>query len=415
VRLVLIAPVLAGVVLVLAGRDGPAERAPVSASTRVEGGGRSIPVGLSVLANSTLSANRYVAATRFVLDRPTTVYRFFDNFALDGARGVFSSAGSDGYGRGDGGTAFARLVEVKRNGEPDLRRVLAHETFNAARRFAQTKAAYGLDDAGGARRATHLLHINLGGVRLRANRMYAMTYQNVHPRPTSNFFSVNHPTVKESEAGPNGRNTTSARARGAIAGLDPREAVGWSRTRGHTWTWGRRVGGGSTFGSYEGDPNGDQGTRLPWYGWQRSPAYQPESNQPYYAYGQRGAFRLVAHDVPRRTTLTQAGGYAPVGANVGTVTVRNLTTGRTGRTATLGSGIARGPLRPPVTVRRGDSYAISNTGTVFKAEADTFILRIFHVGTIRGLSNGSWPFTTDGHLADRAELFALPHPWFARR
>ena len=54
---------------------------------------------------------------------------------------------------------------------------------------------------------------------------YAMVYHNVHADPTHNFSSANSPTVKESEAGPNGRNNLDPNAPGAIAGLDPREAV----------------------------------------------------------------------------------------------------------------------------------------------------------------------------------------------
>ena len=53
----------------------------------------------------------------------------------------------------------------------------------------------------------------------------------------------------------------------------------------------------------------------------------------------------------------------------------------------------------------GDSYEITHTGTVYKAEADGYIVSIFGVGS------GAWPFTTAGHGADRAELFASPHPW----
>ena len=84
----------------------------------------------------------------------------------------------------------------------------------------------------------------------------------------------------------------------------------------------------------------------------------------------------------------------------------NLRTGATGTTAQLGSGIVKGPLHPPVPVAEGDSYAISNSGTVFKAEGDYFLERIL------GLGRGSYPFSTVGYGLDRAELFALPHPFY---
>jgi hypothetical protein len=153
--------------------------------------------------------------------------------------------------------------------------------------------------------------------------------------------------------------------------------------------------------------------RLPWYGWQTSPQSAPESNQPYYAYLARGNYILVARDVPRTTRLTRAGGYAPAARSVGVVTVTNRSTGQSARTPPLGSGIVHGRLSRPITVAAGQSYEIRHTGTVFKAEADEFILRIFRVGT-EGRANGRWPFETRGHGADRAELFTLPHPYFAR-
>ena len=107
--------------------------------------------------------------------------------------------------------------------------------------------------------------------------------------------------------------------------------------------WGRRVGEGRIPGTYAARARGDGGTRLPWYGWQSSPTSPPRSVQPYYAYGESGRFTLVLTGAPRAVRLVEAGGYAPVGRAVGVVTVTNLRTGETGRTAPLGGGIARGP------------------------------------------------------------------------
>jgi hypothetical protein len=59
-----------------------------------------------------------------------------------------------------------------------------------------------------------------------------------------------------------------------------------------------------------------------------------------------------------------------------------------------------------VPVEVGDSYAISNSGTVFKAEGDYFLVRMFGVGA------ALHPFSTVGYDVDRAELFALPHPFY---
>ena len=175
----------------------------------------------------------------------------------------------------------------------------------------------------------------MGGVQLKASTPYAMVYRNVHSDPVHNFSSTNSLTVKESEAGPNGRNNLDPNAPGAIAGLDPREAVAWSTNDGASWTWGRQVG------PCYGSTTTDDGTRLPHYAWQSSPTGKPKSNQPYSSYW--GPARLHADlalgAAPHH--VHEAGGYAPVGKSVGVVTVRNLRTGQTGHTAALGSGIRR--------------------------------------------------------------------------
>jgi hypothetical protein len=292
---------------------------------------------------------------------------------------------------------------VDKKGRPDLGRVIASERVNPVDRYMESAALLGP--------RTQMLHFNMGRVRLKPERMYAMTYQNVSRQPMRDWFSTNSPTVKASEAGPNGRNTLDPRTSGAVAGLDPREAVAWSKNGGRKWVWGRRVGLGFTYGSYPGSRTDDGGVRLPWYGWQTGPAKRARSNQPYYAYGNSGSYTLTLANAPRAVRLTEAGGYAPVGASVGTVTVRNLRTQAEGRTRYLGRGIALGPLSPPVTVAKGDSYSISNTGTVLKAEGDVFLEKSFDLGNF----GGRFPFVTEDHGVDRAELFALPHPFFKPR
>lgn len=361
---------------------------------------RQIPIGMSNVANQVMNSGRYAYAIRFVPDRNTRLYRFFSGFNLEGSDAVDGDGAS--YARGDGGVIVARLVHVKRNGEPDMHRVIAQERVGALERYRQSRDQYGSPDI------TELLYFDLGGARLRAGHMYAVVYSNDAGNPGHDWFSENSPVVAASAAGPNGRNTRDANARHAIAGLDPREAVGWSTNRGRTWRWGRHVGQGFTHGAYSGSASEESGTRLPWYGIQRAPGTRPVGIQPYYAYGDRGSFTVVARNVPRRTVLTQAGGYGPKGERVGVVTVKNLRTGQTGVTEPLGSGLKKGWLRPRVTVARGDDYSISNSGTVFKQEGDEFIVGVFGVG------GGLWPFQTEDNDADLAELFALPHPWFAR-
>jgi F5/8 type C domain len=353
---------------------------------------RGVPVGLFNVNNQVMNSSRYVYALRFVLDQDTPLYRFISGFNLEGSDYL---GGRTGYADGSSGRIRARLVEVDSNGEPDLSHVLAEETVGAAQRYQESKIAYGTPGL------TQLLYFNTWGVQLKAGRMYAMTYQNVDPYPTSNWFSENSPTVKESVAGPNGVNNLDPDAPDAIANLDPREAVAWSQDSGQTWAWGRHVGEGNTPGSYGGSATGDDGTRLPWYGWQTSPISLPQSNQPYYAYRQSGSYTLRVRSVPSRTTFTAAGGYAPVGASAGVITVRNLTTGEVGRTAWLGSGLVEGPLDDPVSVEAGQGYEISNTGTVLKAEGDSFIRSTFGLGSV------AWIYETLGYGYDRAQLYAV--------
>ena len=177
-------------------------------------------------------------------------------------------------------------------------------------------------------------------------------------------------TVKESEAGPNGRNNLDPNAPGAIAGLDPREAVGLVDQR-------RRL--------LELGPPGWSLLRQRELRRRHAPAAlcladlarRPSRSQisPTCAYwGTCTPCTLTAGAVPRRTTFTEAGGYAPVGKTVGVVTVRNMRTGQSGHTAALGSGIRRGALSPQVTVEVGDSYQITHTGTVYKDEADGYLV-----------------------------------------
>jgi hypothetical protein len=363
---------------------------------------REIPVGITNVNDQNLRDPSWLYAIRFVVDRDTTLYRFISAFKAKGASWdenagpKCSGPGAGCYGAGNGGTINARLVPIRADGTPDLSHVLAEETVGAQQRYFETKAAYGLSTV------TLAWYFNMGGAQIEGGRPYAMVYRNVAADPGHNFSSVNSPTIRASAAGPNGRNNLDPDAHGAVAGLDPREAVAWSTNGGGSWTWGREVG------PYYGSATSDDGTRLPHYGWQSSPLAAPESNQPYYNYWSTcSPCTLVARSVPRRTVLTEGGGYAPQGSSLGVVTVRNTRTGETGRTGSLGDGLVRGALDHPVTVEVGDTYQVSSTGTAYRAEADAFLVGIF------GLGSGAFPFTTNGYGADRAEVFALPHPYFA--
>ena len=118
---------------------------------------REIPVGLAEVQNQVLRSRRHVYAIRFVLDRPTRIWRFFSGFNLEGTRRL---GGRSGYAAGNGGVILARLVEVDQRGQPDLGRVLASERVNAVDRYLETVAAYRL---GADRR--QILSFDMGGVR----------------------------------------------------------------------------------------------------------------------------------------------------------------------------------------------------------------------------------------------------------
>ena len=392
---------------------------------------REIPVGVYNVNNSALTQGpSRIYAIRFVLDRPTRLARFYSGMNWEGVyadaagpapaevrspelrKGYPSPAppsdlpdgwspgiGREHYAHGTGGTIRARLVPMKPDGTPDLSRVLAEDTFPALRRYRQIKSQFGFDGRAG------LVYSEFGGAPVPAGVPHFVVYQNVDSDPRENFVSINSPVTSVQAAGPNGRNTLDPDAHGAIAGLDPREAVAWSLNRGGSWGWGRQVGAGPIAGDYT--MSGDDAVRLPWYSWQEPGSDAMHSNQPFYAYHESGRYTVKLRSAPQATTLTEAGGYGPEGNDVGIVTVRNLRTGAVGHTERLGNGMVKGALNPPVVVERGDSYEISNTGTVAKAEGDQFLQKMGLVGP------GETPFKTVGHEYDRAELFALPHPWFA--
>lgn len=393
---------------------------------------RDIPVGIYNVNNSGMTQGpSRIYAIRFVLDRPSRIFRFYSGMNWEGVyadpsgtpapdeirssvlrkgdpspppppdlpAGWTPGTGRPHYAHGTGGVMRARLVGMKPDGTPDLGRVLAEDTFPALARYRRLKAEFDFDGRSG------LVYAEFGGAVIPAGVPHFVIYQNVDPSPRENFVSMQSPVTSVEAAGPNATNTLDASAPGAVAGLDPREVVGWSLDGGNSWGWGREVGAGPVPGDYT--MGGDDAVRLPWYAWQEGPGAPVESNQPYYAYAETGSYTVRLKSAPRATTLTEAGGYGPRGKDVGVVTVRNLRTGAVGRTEFLGSGMVTGDLDLPVPVERGDSYEISNSGSVVKAEGDVFLQKMGLIGP------GRTPWETVGHGYDRAELFALPHPWFA--
>ena len=395
---------------------------------------RDIPIGVYNLngSRSQDGPNR-IWAMRFVLDADTKLTRLFTGFNMEGIytdrdgkpapvelrsrvldkgygappapanlpAGWTPGTGRIDYGHGNGGLLRARLVTMKADGTPNLANVLAEETFSPVERYKQTKAEFAIGDRAG------MVYARFGSVPLHGGTPYWIVYQNLDSTPRMNYVSFNSPVVKSSEAGPNGRNTLDPNTPGAIMGLDAREVVGWSWDTGASWYYGREVGGGGPWipGDYTGSLTSDNGTRLPWYAWQEEGSAGLHSNQPYMSYPDSstpGRYVVRVKAAPRRGVLTEAGGYAPVGSEVGVVTVRNLRTGETAKTAWLGSGIRRGPLDRSVTIEIGDTYEVSNSGSVWKAQGDNFLASM---GIVGGAATGT---ETIGQGNDRAELFAGP-------
>jgi hypothetical protein len=407
---------------------------------------RDVPVGLydvnDAQGHDQLPADR-MYAIRFVLDAPATMYRFFSGFNLEGVytdgagaaapseirtrcldkRTVVScpasynasfqpppaslpggwtvGTGRVGYAHGNGGSVLARLVGQNVDGTPDLSNVIAQETFNPVDRYKDIKTNYGITGKSG------MLYANFGGASLQADTPYFVVYKNVAGDPLANYVSFNSPVTNASVAGPNAVNTLNPDTTGAVAGLDPREAVAWTLDDGLSWDWGHDVGGGPLFGDYVG--SGDSDVKLPWYAWQESALAALKSNQPYYAYTEAGEYTLSVTNGPRAATVTKAGGYAPAGFNVGVVTV--TAAAGSAQTASLGTGLQEGALSQPVQIAPGETFTISNVDPnavrkVAKAEGDAFLQQL-------GLVGPGKPYATAGNGYDRAELFVWPHPLFA--
>src|SRR3954452_16706344 len=96
-------------------------------------------------------------------------------------------------------------------------------------RYIAIKSAYKISGKSG------MLYAEFGGVSLEANTPYFVVYTNIAAKPEFDYVSFNSPVANFSVAGPNAVNTLDPDAAGAIAGLDPREVVGWSTNRGMTW------------------------------------------------------------------------------------------------------------------------------------------------------------------------------------
>jgi hypothetical protein len=364
---------------------------------------RDIPVSpAGYLGNFNLTSRSYVMANRFVLDKDTTIDRWYANIVGEGTDCV---GGRTGYGDGDGGTLYGRIVEVNQTTGMPTGTVLGEERVNGCESWRRAKAEFGLIQ-------THAAHFfQFSPVTLKGDKMYAFLLSNVASNPgygtwrsgqeNGNHMSTDHNFAPLSQMGPHGKNTLDPNASGALYGLDPRETTMWSGDSGGSWKFGDQVGW-YQLGNGRGRMWTGAGYRIA--GTNKSVAHGwPYNNDPG-----EGSATVTFKSAPKAVTITQAGGSSSAGA-VGAVTVTNLRTGESGTTGSLGTGLSRGNLSRPVNISAGDSYTVKNTGVVDTGDG--------HRAKVFGLGQQS-PFlysSVGSKVAsqyDRPMLFATPHPYY---
>jgi MYXO-CTERM domain-containing protein len=314
--------------------------------------GDSIPIGIENVNDSPMKSASYRALLRFVPDTTVTIDRFYFGFKLRGAS--CWDAGNAGYGKGDGGTIEASLVEIDpATGRPGA--VIVNETVNGCTRHdAASTEINGSDPV--------LVWVNTPAT-LEGGTMYGLVLRNAHADPAGNFYSFNMPLADTTLAGPHARNELDPRAPGAILALDPREHVAWSTDAGATWQY------GSLNGQYRSYMNNHDtahpATRMPQYGWRRADGVTV-AQQPYYAYNDDCTGCTVTYANARYArTFTLVGGFIASGTDVGTLTFTNTSTGATSScTPAQGYGFRTCTLPTPMPVAVGQSYTVHATGSV---------------------------------------------------
>ncbi|WP_431265858.1 carbohydrate-binding protein [Roseateles chitinivorans] len=332
------------------------------------GGGPGRPGALTLGAenvnDSPLKASNYRQLLRFVPRADLQIDRVYFGFKLKGAKCWDTG---DGYGAGDGGTMLVRLVDIDAaTGLPAGQ--IASETVNGCTRHNQAKAE--------VRNETPVLAWATLRASLKAGKMYGLVISNEHPDPARNFFSFNAPIGDATLAGPHGRNELNKDATDALLSLDPREHVAWSEDSGKTWRYGKANG---QYASYMNDRDqAHPATRLPQYGFRLTSGINLPA-QPYYAYTLDCANCTVAYGNLRvARSLTEAGGFTAGGAGIGTLTVKNLSTGQESScTPYQGYGFNQCSLARAVPVQPGQVYSITATGSVELMKMDYSMRLLF--------------------------------------
>src|SRR5689334_5769941 len=121
-----------------------------------------------------LSSASYAIANRFVLSKDVTIDRWY--FAVNG-EGSDCVEGRDGYGSGDGGIDYGRIVDVDQATGLPTSNVLGSERVNGCAAHERAQKEFGLDP-------THQVqYVQFPPVSLKAGKMYAFVLSNVDPDP----------------------------------------------------------------------------------------------------------------------------------------------------------------------------------------------------------------------------------------
>ncbi|MBL8159568.1 hypothetical protein JNJ66_03865 [Candidatus Saccharibacteria bacterium] len=320
------------------------------------------------LGQYNLSSNDYIMAFRFVLNSPATIDRWY--FAING-EGADCVGGRTGYGSGNGGMYDGRIVEVDEATGLPTTTVVAREEVNGCAAYERSKTEFGLNDEHQSQ------FVQFNPVALEAGKLYAFLLSNTDPNPGNggssgggNAMSPNLNFAKVEEMGPHGRNTLDAKAGGALYGLDPREAVLWSKDGGASWLFGQEVGW------YDDD----NGLGKMWQvGYRVAGGANIAHGWPFMNWPGEGNVSVTHRNAPRAVTLTKAGG-ASEGQAVGVITVTNTSTGVSATTASLGAGVVSGTLSQPVPVAAGESYSIAYSGQAGLGSGSSGTDKVFRLG-----------------------------------
>jgi len=281
--------------------------------------------------------------------------------------------GRSGYAAGDGGSWRVTTHPVSSDGRPDLGTVLVRETFNPCRREAADPFGY-----------------EYGALRMRlqvqAGQELGTVITPVNRDVSRSFASTNWLSVPVDLAGPNGRNTRSAGARGAVAGLDPRELVGVSQDGGRTFELPYTPG---------------DHVVLPTYVQVYEDGHR--DGQPYYYGTSIRNPTVVLREVPRPWRIRELA--ARVRSGRGTLTLS--VDGRRRARISLCPGLVRTPIRP-VLAPAGATVELRASGVeVDQVHADRAGARLM------GLDDARFPWRLRSSETSMASLYALP--WYARR